>query len=184
MDLFIRNFPYFMETYFNVSWVEAIICWIIIFGICIHFTSKLYDRKNILWNTLLAAILTGIIIVSLLNQSRSRVRMVILNPYEAVNAVRNGNIHMFRQMISNIILYIPFGIILTIILGRSKKVVVYMGVLLSVCVEVLQYVLARGYSESMDIICNTLGDLLGIGIVYGCRKIFFQIEKRRRRKDA
>lgn len=184
MDLLIKNFPYFMETYFNVPWWEVAICLMIIFLICLYFIRKVCDERSILWNFLFAMVLTIIIIVSLLNRSRNRTRIVILNPYDTLNAIWNGEIHVIRQTFSNVILYIPFGIVLTIILEKQKKAAVYMGILLSVCIEVLQYLFARGYSESMDVICNTLGNLIGISIVCEWKIMFLKILKRRGSKNV
>ncbi len=179
MDLLIKNFPYFMETYFNVPFWEAVICLMIMFLICLYFTQKVCDEKSILLNFLFATALTIIIIVSLLNRSRSRARIVMLNPYYTLNAICNGEIHMIRQIFSNVILYIPFGIVLTIILEKQKKYVIYTGIVLSVCMEILQYLFSRGYSESMDVICNTLGNLIGLNIVCKCKMIFLKMLKRK-----
>lgn len=74
----------------------------------------------------------------------------------------------------NVLLFFPFGYELTRRFpGLPQVVTICMGSVLSLIVECLQLVFARGIFETEDIICNTLGTLLGITvfrIFYSCHK--------------
>lgn len=175
MDLLIKNFPYFMETYFNVSWCEAAVCWLSTFFICLYWVRRVCNSKSLIWIFLLSMVLTAIIIVSLLNRSRSETRTFILNPYDTLKGILDREVHVLRQTSSNVILYIPLGMVLAMIFIDQDKTVIRLGIFLSVSIEILQYLLCRGYSESMDVVCNTLGCLLGVDSVRAVRRVWKKI---------
>lgn len=61
------------------------------------------------------------------------------------------------------VMLLPAGVLVPLSLGRrlSARSLVLCGILLSGCIEVLQYVLERGLFEWDDIIHNTLGLVVG-----------------------
>ena len=68
-------------------------------------------------------------------------------------------------VIENILLYIPFGMLgmgVCYYVKRRKICVVLAGFLLSLAVEVTQYVTQMGYFQVDDLITNTLGTLLAV----------------------
>lgn len=75
----------------------------------------------------------------------------------------------FRQIVLNIVLFIPFGFTLSICLNCCPKhslrflwlMVLFSGFILSVSVELLQYLTSRGYAAVDDVINNTLGAVIG-----------------------
>lgn len=67
----------------------------------------------------------------------------------------------WNLIISNILLFLPFGVFAGRVWGW--KAVLY-GAILSVCIEVLQFVFGLGYSEVDDVINNTIGTVIGVGI--------------------
>lgn len=71
----------------------------------------------------------------------------------------------------NVILFVPFGVFLSL-LTRSwqwwKYLVVLVGV--SFAFEATQYVLAIGRSDITDVINNTLGGMLGVGLLALARR--------------
>lgn len=72
-----------------------------------------------------------------------------------------------RQILLNILVYMPLGILLPGILreGRGRGLITLLcGFGLSLLTEVLQYFTRRGYCEVDDLINNTLGCLLGLGV--------------------
>lgn len=74
---------------------------------------------------------------------------------------------LYRSMLMNIYLFVPFGLSLPWVLqGKCRKTVcvavtVTIGLLLSISIEALQYYTGLGRSEVDDVIMNTLGCLLG-----------------------
>ena len=73
----------------------------------------------------------------------------------------------FRQIVLNIILFIPFGFTLSTYLNCHKAnrplflSVLLTAFFLSTSVEALQYLTSRGYTEVDDVINNTLGAVIG-----------------------
>lgn len=71
-----------------------------------------------------------------------------------------GNPEWFEDVVlylENILLFIPFGYLLR---GCWKKVVVA-GLVVSVGIEVTQYIMARGLAEVDDMTANTIGAVIG-----------------------
>lgn len=82
--------------------------------------------------------------------------------------LENGelNIFGFVLMILNIILFIPYGFLLTLIQIKIKTLhrfflVFTESLLLSILIEVVQRITKLGYFEVEDIICNTFGGVIG-----------------------
>ncbi|AEG84987.1 VanZ family protein [Corynebacterium ulcerans] len=77
--------------------------------------------------------------------------------------------------VGNVALFIPFGFLLvTILAGRWRMPIVFstlLGFLVSVGIEVAQYVYAIGYTDVDDVLCNTVGAFLGacFARILGCR---------------
>lgn len=72
----------------------------------------------------------------------------------------------WQNLILNILLFVPMGFLLPLIHQKCKKwyVTYTIGFLFSVCIEILQFITARGIVEADDIFNNTLGALIGYGI--------------------
>lgn len=85
--------------------------------------------------------------------------------------VINGKVDV-SEMILNTIVFIPFGIYLSMMNGKwnfIQKVLPIFGV--SLLYEVMQYILAIGGSDITDLITNTLGGMIGLGIYFLCFKL-------------
>lgn len=65
------------------------------------------------------------------------------------------------EVLANLALFVPFGIYLAA-LGVRWKLPIIIGA--SVALEVAQYVLATGSSDVTDVIMNTAGGALGLGL--------------------
>ena len=61
----------------------------------------------------------------------------------------------------NLILYVPFGYTAQKYLHGQKSKVVFGGLILSVCCEVIQYITVRGRADVNDVLFNTLGAAVG-----------------------
>ena len=93
---------------------------------------------------------------------------------------------MYRSMLMNVFLFVPFGLALSFIFGgkTGKRILltILVGLLLSVTVEAIQYFAHLGMAEVDDLIYNTLGTAIG-SCVYPLallwRKLFTKIKERR-----
>ncbi|RHU96207.1 VanZ family protein [Clostridium sp. OM07-9AC] len=75
-----------------------------------------------------------------------------LGDYNAGSRVGSGNI----------LLFLPFGILLPVCLpGRGHWLTVPAGILCSACIEYIQLRTGRGYCQLDDVVMNGLGALAG-----------------------
>lgn len=77
----------------------------------------------------------------------------------------------YRQIVYNILFFIPYGAILYLCFKKKWQVIVT-TLALSVTVEVLQYVCRVGLCEIDDVVHNTLGVIIGMFAVIFIKKIF------------
>lgn len=64
----------------------------------------------------------------------------------------------YREMLMNIFLYFPLGLTLNCIMGPSA---IFAGFLLSFSIETWQFFAGTGVAQGTDVICNTLGTVIG-----------------------
>lgn len=88
------------------------------------------------------------------------------------NDVFKGNFNKM-DIYGNVILFIPFGIYINMIIKDAKlsKSICIIAVI-SFIFEVIQYILGIGASDITDIITNTIGGIIGIGIYIIIKSIF------------
>lgn len=99
--------------------------------------------------------------------SRDKVNMEVMGTWGTT--LRS---HVF--VIENLILFIPFGILLPLCLPKARKswICILSGCMLSIFIETVQWMTKRGYCQLDDIIMNTLGTAAGWVIYAGIRKVF------------
>lgn len=71
---------------------------------------------------------------------------------------------VFIQYINNLLFFIPFGFLLCESFSLEWKQVLLAGIIASSCVELTQYITARGLAEIDDVISNTAGAMIGFGL--------------------
>ena len=88
------------------------------------------------------------------------------------SVIVNGRIYI-SEIINNIVVFIPVGIYVCMLKKDwpiLKKISV--GFFISLGIEVLQFVLAIGATDITDLIGNTFGGIVGIGVFYLFSKVF------------
>lgn len=98
-------------------------------------------------------------------------RNVNLVPFQG-SAIVNGKID-FDEIIGNIFVFLPFGIFMGALFPNNpfyKKILPFF--LTSLAFEILQFVFAIGATDITDLITNTSGGLIGLGIYFLLEKIF------------
>ena len=104
--------------------------------------------------------------VTLLNRYGYQTEMFRLTPFysyiEAWNQYKDAD---WRNIILNIFMLVPFGILLPYIRDLFKKIgwTALAGVVFTLFIECTQLILKRGIFETDDLINNTLGVLIGYG---------------------
>ena len=69
-------------------------------------------------------------------------------------------IRLIENLAGNIILFVPFGILLPLAFKIEKKTILF-GCLVSCFIEAMQFAFAMGAADVDDIILNTLGAVIG-----------------------
>lgn len=72
------------------------------------------------------------------------------------------------QNLQNIVFFIPFGILHP---KKKWKIVLMSGIVFSALIEICQYVFGLGLCELDDVICNTLGAMIGFWMYLGLMKL-------------
>ena len=80
------------------------------------------------------------------------------------------------EVLKNVMIFIPLGIYFKMLKITGKKAILC-GMTFSLCLEVLQFILAVGVTDITDIITNTIGTAIGIGIYVLLFRIFKKSEK-------
>lgn len=104
-------------------------------------------------------------------QKLPEIRSINLIPLKE-SVIVNGKLDV-SEIIDNVLAFVPFGIFMGMLREQTafwKRIAPIFGV--SLLYEVLQYLLGIGASDITDLLANTLGGGLGIGIYLAAGKIF------------
>ena len=137
---------------------------------------KFKRRQKVITISLLVIYLLSLIWIILFKMTLSfnelpHIRNINLIPF-ADSMIINNQID-FEEIIQNIIIFIPFGIYLSMLKPNwtfIKKVVPIASV--SLLFEVLQFIFAIGSTDITDFMGNSLGGIVGIGVYFILCKIF------------
>lgn len=81
-------------------------------------------------------------------------------------AIQKGRTDLLHANIMNVAIFIPIGVLLGCMWKHLKWwMVVLIGIGMSLTIEILQYLLKRGFAEIDYVMHNTLGCLIGFMIV-------------------
>lgn len=127
--------------------------------------TKSQNTLTVILFALYSLLLVGVIIFKLPFYSGSSEGVRVINLVPVFGSFDENGVLVTREIISNILLFIPLGIYISVLRDNwsfMKKILAIVCVTLGF--EVIQYVFAIGISDITDILNNTLGGLIGIGI--------------------
>ena len=137
---------------------------IVLFLLAIVVLVFFWRRKGSRWTAtfLLVEYLVWIVFLVIFFRTPLPERRAILTPFWGHDPSLEGYNHLHPQVIMNVLVFIPVGVLLGCVSDRMKlwKTLLY-GASFSILIEVLQYVTRRGYAEFDDVFHNTLGCLIG-----------------------
>ena len=130
-------------------------------------TKKLKMSKVALLSILFiyTVIVLGATIDNRMSTESKHISMHLFSSYkEAWNNFSPGE---WRNIILNILMFVPLGILLPLIFKNCRKywVTYLLGLFFTLIIEVIQLISGRGIFEVDDIFNNTLGCIIGYGIV-------------------
>lgn len=101
--------------------------------------------------------------------SRNSVSLIFLETW-------GNSIQSKAYVIENVLMMVPFGILLPIILKSARNALccVPLGFMFSTCLEYAQFYSQRGHMQVDDIVMNTIGTVVGF-IVYSLYKFSYKI---------
>lgn len=144
-----------------------------------------------IFNVCLCAVsIAAVVYCTLMNRTESR-NELILRPFHSFAEARKQP-EVYRSMLMNIFLFLPFGLTAPFAIsngktGRKYEMTAICGTVLaalvfSVFIETLQYTFQLGRAETDDVICNVSGAVMGT-ISFGlCGRIKRRGGVRRERK--
>ena len=158
LDLFAKSILR-VEEYLSTHqlWLLAIVAALFLISV---FIGRENNKK------LLVLYILVILYLTLLNRNTGK-KQINLRLFWSYRFLLNND-YLRREILNNVLLFIPLGAILSQIRPVWRTVLI--PVLISMVVELLQYITARGLLEIDDIISNSLGGL--IGVVAGMLWIF------------
>lgn len=102
-------------------------------------------------------------------------RTISIIPFKSIYSMVVSNTSIERiaeNILGNIILFIPFGILFPIIFDKKQKGVLCAAIVFSFLIEIIQFILALGSSDIDDLIFNVLGAYIGYFVSGKIRRRF------------
>lgn len=148
-DMLIKNFNKFKKVSIPIFWI------IYIYGL---FYALFYKNLNY------------------------RIRKINMVPFvntiiPYLNGTSKANFYIsYSNLSANILLFLPLGFFLSVAVYKSKRKIartfsLVIILLVSVSIEILQYVFELGVSDIDDVILNVLGGIMGIFLFYIINKL-------------
>lgn len=131
---------------------------------------------------LFALTIIGVMMVTLTPRPFMEGRILQIVPFGSILDILFNSVHYtvpIRLIGFNIILFIPFGILLALILKSTSKVILkttLLGMAFSITIEILQFLLNSGRTSNIDdVILNTSGAFIGavIGFIIRNKSKYF-----------
>lgn len=105
--------------------------------------------------------------ITLFGRLSERIDTISLLPFWSyIEMIQTSNLNMGRQILYNILAFVPLGILLPMLGRRFQrlKIILLCGFLLSVLIESTQFLFHLGWCDIDDVINNTAGAVNGYGI--------------------
>ena len=131
-----------------------------------NYIQKNPDIKKVwkLSNSLIAIGAIGMIGVATLSARSGSGTELILTPFHSFREARTQP-ELYRSMLMNVFLFFPMGLTLPYALpekwSRKGLLTILFAMFFSIGIEIAQYHFRLGRAETDDVICNTLGCVIG-----------------------
>lgn len=153
-------------------------------GTLLSFIFKGY-KKGIRWSgrILLIDLIIWLLSLTVFFRPLLPERRFNLTPFWNYRAIQAGNELLLTQSIMNVAAFVPLGFLLGYVFKKMKWwKVVLIGGTFSIVIEMLQFVLKRGFAEFDDVFHNILGFIIGYGLYVGIARLIESVRKVRAEK--
>lgn len=163
---------------FSFSWWEVgcmgILSMIIVFGLYGIKNHWKFTKRVIIAGVVLSAYIAVVVGLTLLNRTPSEEHRTILKLFWSYGAWIQGSEKALWEIIGNIVMLIPYGILLPILYQKFRKFqwILAASFIFTLLIEVSQYLTCRGWFELDDLIHNTIGGLIGFQFFQIARKMY------------
>ena len=160
---------FFIHHYIVISPYIIGIILLLSIVLCVYIWFKIHDtppKMKLLSVVILVTYYSFVLLSTVFSRTDFQGSSVELEPYMYNIIVNNdySNI-VFEEILINIIMFIPIGVLL----GLIKRMNIIRLCLLSIClsgfIELLQFICQKGICEINDLIHNTIGCVIGYGIM-------------------
>ena len=156
------------------TWPMIVLTCIVLISIRLTYLLKNKQKinvgKEVIMLTFIVYILCLFQIVT--SQDVSGVHGINLTLFKELTRYQFGSRLFIRNILGNILMFIPFGFFTSYFLKLDKKrIIVYLTLVVSVVIELIQLKIGRAFDVD-DIILNTVGSLLGYFLYRLMDKIF------------
>lgn len=151
--------PISLYVWLTVVFVVALFFCIAVVGIkrTVEFAAKIALAEY------LVLIYSSTLLVSM--RTYKEIRGYNLLPFWSYVSIQEGRENLLVENIMNVVVFIPLGILCAISFEKARWMhAAFWGLTISASIEVMQYVLKRGFSEVDDVMHNTLGCIIGYGL--------------------
>lgn len=144
------------------------VCLVMVLLLVLWAYYRAYLPKKLFWSMNLCVLVEAVSAVLYLTVFSRKVGIydVVLVPFSALSEAKKEP-ERYRSMLMNVFLFFPLGMACANAFSDKMKMrrrvilVVAIGFALSTVVEYIQYRFSLGMAETDDVICNTLGALVG-----------------------
>jgi glycopeptide antibiotics resistance protein len=115
--------------------------------------------------TIYALLLTGIILFKFPFSYDDAGGTRVVNLVPLMGSFTETGVLRYGELIENVLIFVPFGIYICMVKGNWsfwKKTLLFLAV--TVTFETIQYIFAIGRADITDVLGNTLGGIIGIGV--------------------
>ena len=137
----------------NRPWTtREVLFFVILFVLVTYVLVRLFKKKRIVLSQVFAGEFLFVFI-----------RTYELTPFWSWWEAASGNLGLLREIVLNIILFLPIGILLPFVFGKKilLRYALLAGISFSFIVECSQLLFCRGLFEWDDIIDNSIGAIIG-----------------------
>ena len=169
-----------LENFFEIRFIYvSVIALFILGGIYLFYNTKIIKQGQKCTKTMMVCSIILAIYVALLiggtifNRTPKEEYRIKLTPFWSyIQVFQDRRLNLLRQMISNVLVFIPWPILFATVFPGMRKFLRVVGsaFLFSVTVEITQLLFRIGLFEFDDMFHNVLGVVIGYGIWNAMKK--------------
>ena len=134
-------------------------------------------------NILLLVYIMMVLYITLLSREKTEQRYRFDLFYSYILLFKYKNDFYYDMIFYNILMLIPFGFLVPILHPGCRKFsyILLLSFLLSLVIEVIQYITGRGLFEADDLLNNTIGGIIGYFIYFIVSRIYMLLYGKRKK---